>query len=226
MGSYIPLEDAKSSIIRALSEYHPELGARANAILNSERLNLIEEPYPKTKMMQCRPAGVDHQYLKDHNMIIPDFADRFGPHFTDQTNTADKAIIDYEYVGTKHSVLYLAHELGHAIADDIQNESGHSFKDFSAWQAEEQAYFIQNIFLHFEGTHSPETEGLKKENSSELSMSWQRAAQFKNAHSEFSKTLAMAPDERMSTLINALGGNLETKDAVTPISTAQAKCTL
>ena len=137
----IPLEMAKETIISALNDFDPILGRRAAEILHNEgRLNAIEVAMPRTSMMACRPAGISIADLKSMDMHMPDFEDRFAPDFIRQDNPEDYAIIDYEYDGSEASLKYLAHELGHAIADDMQREQGRSFRDYSLDDLEKQAY--------------------------------------------------------------------------------------
>ena len=143
---YIPLEEAKALIIDSLTEFDPILGQEAGAILyNDDQTNIVEEPVARTNMMVCRPAGVTIDDLKAADMYIEDYADRFGPHFAEQDNPEAHAIIDFEYDGTPKSVLYLAHELGHAIADRLQNNAGFTHRDNPADMPEKQAYYVQKI---------------------------------------------------------------------------------
>jgi hypothetical protein len=152
-------------------------------------------------MMQCRPAGLDRAYLEQNNMLILDFKERFGPRFTEQENNAPYAIIDYEYTGTPQSVIYLAHELGHALADDIQNENGRSFRDFTADEAEKQAYFIQNIYSHYAGIAAPEDMTREK---SGMRISWERVTQYDYAKQLFQSALALPAEERSALITRAL----------------------
>ena len=155
---YIPLNDAKNLIIAALHQYHPELADRAADILEREGHTIIDNPERVTGMMQCRPTGAEIITDEKHPMYISNeyFNARFGPNFTERGNTREHAVIDYEYLGTPNSVIYLAHEIGHAIADDIQREKGLTHKDFTSDQQEEQAYFVQSIMSHYTGIPSPE----------------------------------------------------------------------
>lgn len=207
---YISLDDAKTSIIEALNRFHPSLGTRAAEILyQDDRLIIDEQAEPRTGMMQCRPAGITLAHYEENNMVIPDFEKKYGPHFKTQENpgtfeSGTRAVIDFEYTGTPESVLYLAHELGHAIADDIQNENGRSFRDFSSDEAEQQAYFIQNIYSHYSGTASPEAQ--TEHEKSDMRISWERVNQYSSARAEFEKGLSINPAERESLIIRALGG--------------------
>jgi hypothetical protein len=210
---YIPLDDAKETIIAVLNQFNPDLGTRAAEILyNEERLNIVENPSQKTGMMQCRPAGLTEEHLKANDMYFSDYKERFGPSFTEQENSEDFAIIDYEYDGTQNSVVYLAHELGHAIADEIQNERGKDFSDFTPAQAEEQAYFIQNIYSHYTGHPSTESACLDDANKGKLKASWTRVNQYGNAQVKFEKALSMGIEDRETLIEEALAGGIEIQD--------------
>lgn len=210
--NYIPVEEAKASIVSALNQFHPELGTRAAEILyNDERLKLrevTEDTPDKTNMMQCRPAGMNEAWLKENDMLMADFDKRFGKYFEGQTNEGEeaKAIIDYEYDGSPEAVVYLAHELGHAIADDIQHEHSKSFLDFTANECEEQAYFIQSLYTHYTGQQSSESEYLEEKKSGVLKEPWDRANQYESSSTEFEKGLSMSPEQRHALFVSALGG--------------------
>lgn len=205
----IPLDVAKQAIVKALSAFDKNLGIRANAILyNPDRLNLTEETSQKTGMMQCRPAGVTEADLRDSDMYFEDFAERFGPHFTEQENPNDYSIIDYEYTYTQSSVLDLAHELGHAIADDIQRESGKNFRNFTPNKLEEQAYFIQSIVSQpFAPAFNAETAELKQNAVLELANGFNRANQRSEALTAFEEAQTMSPDRRHAFVIEFMGGD-------------------
>ena len=185
----ISLQTAKNIILHGLQEFDEELGRRASDILCDERrCNIVETGRPDKGMMACRPAGITLEDLQNADMYIPDYQERFGPAFIRQDNPEDYAIIDFEYHGTAHSLLYLAHELGHAIADDAQREKGVSFRDFTSDQMEEQAYFVQSIISHYTGQNSPEND---PEGDSFIKISWQRACQYKNANENFEHAMSL-----------------------------------
>lgn len=206
--NYLPLESAKNTIITALNQFDPELGTRAAEILfNDERLNIVEVTAAKTNMMQCRAAGTTMEDVKAAGMYIPDFAQRFGPHFMRQDNPTDHAIIDFEYDGSPRAIAWLAHELGHAIADDIHIENGRSSKNYSGGEHEEQAYFVQHIVSQHlkENLNHPDVQD-EDLGQDVLKMSWDRAAQFTNAGKAFEEALTNAniPVERKSAVMAAL----------------------
>lgn len=204
------MAQAKNIIIAALDQFDPELATRAaNVLYNDERLNIVEVAEAKTNMMQCRPAGVTMEDVKAADMYIPDFSERFGPHFTRQDNPTDHAIIDFEYDGSPRSIVWLAHELGHAMADDLQLQNGHSHKDFSAGEQEEQAYFIQHIVSQHlkENLKRPDVQDENLEQDV-LKMSWDRAVQYTNAGKVFDEALANTASERNGIALKALDQRL------------------
>lgn len=208
---YISLEQAKDVIITALDQFYPELAERAASVLhNPERLNIVEVEEPKTNMMQCRPAGLTIADLQAAGMHIPDFSEQFGPHFTRQDNSANHAIIDFEYDGSPRAIVWLAHELGHAMADDLQRENGHSFRDFSSGEMEEQAYFVQHVVSQHikENLGRPDVHD-EVLGQDVLKMSWDRANQYTNAGSVFEKALASDPGGRKAIVLKALDQRLD-----------------
>jgi len=138
-------------------------------------------------------------------MIIPEFSEKFGPHFTRQDNPHDYAIIDFEYHGRLNSIVWLAHELGHAIAGDVQKENGHSFRDFSNDEMEQQAYFTQHVVSQYLREHFSE-EPVQDTDLGEdvLKMSWERANQFKSAKVTLDDCLQAPSSERSLKVIQAL----------------------
>ena len=127
-----------------------------------------------------------------------------------QINTTGQAIIDFAYHGTPQSVIYLAHELGHAIADDIQNKYGRSFKDFSVDELERQAYFVQNMFTNYTGQESPESNTLQGLSGNKpLQVSWDRAMQYAHAENRFDTAVTMPANQRNTRILFALGGMID-----------------
>lgn len=217
--NYIPLDDARNTIIEALNNFHPDLGRRAAEILYDDdplnrdrRLNIVEISGREPKVMQCRAAGLTEQYLRERDMYHEDFAQQFSP-FTEQENNRSFSVIDYEYDGTPTSVLYLAHELGHAIADDIQLEQNIDRNQFSWDEAEEQAYFIQNVYEHYSGNLSAESQS--DANKGILRVSWERANQYQKATSRFEEALSVSQESRMDFIVKALCENHAESERIT-----------
>ncbi len=212
MENNIPFEDAKNLIIAALGQYHPELATIAADIFERDGHTIIDNPELVTGMMQCRPAEFEEITDTNHPLYISrdDFKSRFDPHFTEQSNPRKHAVIDYEYIGTPKSVINLAHELGHAIADDIQITKGLTHKDFTRNQQEEQAYFIQSIVSYYTGIPAPKNlymHGLAKSQFEERS----RPRQFKTANDRFNDSLTMDSKEKYNHMIIALAGNVDSQ---------------
>jgi len=194
--------------------------------MNPLRANIIEDPEYPHDMMQCRPAGVSLADIQemDPEMVIPNFAVKYGygDKFQTQENLGKdaKAIIDFAYRGTPESVTYLAHELGHAIADDLQQQSGLNFRDFSAPELEAQAYLVQRIFSHYTGQGSPESEAMISNSGKDrLAQEWDRAGQYQEASGFFDQILLSEPAIRSSMVVAALGGGLENMPAPSPAGT-------
>ena len=153
----LPLDNAKNLIIEALECFDPALGGRAAAILFDEtkildghaRAHIVEVERGQVRVMACRPSGITHEDLVRLGMNIPDYTEEYGPDFTRQDNPTDHAIIDFHYDGTYGGSVWLAHELGHAIADDIQRENGRSYKDYTVDEMEHQAFFVQRIYSQY-----------------------------------------------------------------------------
>ena len=205
--NYLPLDSAKKLIISALDQFNPALGVRAASVLyDDKRAHIVEVDKSKTNMMACRPSGITNDDLAALDMYMPDFAEKFGPHFTQQDNPTDHSIIDFEYDGSYRSVLWLGHELGHAIADDVQRENGHSFKNFSSAEMEEQAYFVQHIVSRYlranvDLQHERSDDDLGENISS---MSSDRATQFNNASRAFNAVQAKTLGAREFAIYNVL----------------------
>lgn len=66
-----------------------------------------------------------------------------------EPNPGPFAIIEFEQDGTINDAVYIAHELGHALADDASHWSGKKWH-----MGEIQAYFTQHILYDFLRAHS------------------------------------------------------------------------
>lgn len=120
----MPLGATKAFIIEALSKTLPELAVMAGDILNNPDRLKLSD---KKGTMYCLPAGLDHN---------------------------DEAIIHYDAQNTFQDVVILAHELGHALADDIGHEAGHDFFQNPPHMHEIQAYLLQILVLDALKEHS------------------------------------------------------------------------
>jgi oligoendopeptidase F len=90
----------------------------------------------------------------------------------------------------------LAHELGHAMADDVQRENGHCFRDFSSEEMEGQAYFVQRIVSRHVKEAAPDLEDQDLDENV-LTMGFERAAAFAQAGKLFNQALSEASVRRV-----------------------------
>lgn len=140
----ITLDQSKDIIISALKEIDPALGQKADEILNDRnRMNVHEIEHGKSGMMACRLAETTLEDLAKRGMdMIPP---QFAADFAELANPNSYSIIDFQHGGTVDSTVYLAHELGHAIADDYQREAGNNHADNPFHMQEIQAYLVQTV---------------------------------------------------------------------------------
>ena len=199
-----PLGEAKNVIISALSQFDTALGQRADKILNNhKRMNVYQDAATNKNMMMCRPAGLTQAEVEASDMHINDFAKKFSPNYKTQSNENSFAIIDFDYDGTQKSIVNLAHELGHAIADDIQRENGKTFRDFSWDEQEQQAYFVQSVLSHYTGLESSESIGLINRQAGKVyDISDRRLDQYKSANTAFLN--ALKSQDRSLTVLSFL----------------------
>jgi len=131
------LEDSRTLILTALNNFDADLGRKAAEIMgNPARWRLREVPPEQARVMRSLPA--ESQQTK------------FNP-----VNPNPYAVIEYDFDGTMDGVVYMAHELGHAIADDCIREAGYTYRHVPQNLAETQAYFVQNIVYDY-SSHHPE----------------------------------------------------------------------
>lgn len=115
----ISIDLAKEMVIEALAAFSPEAGERAAAVLYDDgRLDINPVPAGQMKMMYCAAAGFENN---------------------------ERAIIHLDYDETVKGVILLAHELGHAIADDYGVDEGRTLVDNPTHMWEVQAYMAQHI---------------------------------------------------------------------------------
>ena len=89
----------------------------------------------KCAIQSCRPA--ESKEIKQASVPPGDY---YTP-----GNAKAVAMIDYEFDGTINSVIYLAHELGHAIADDSVRENLRTDLSNPSHLKEIQAYLVQTL---------------------------------------------------------------------------------
>ncbi len=155
------LEDSRYIIAAALNNFDPLLGSRAKDIFaagfntgtapvelwsdaeryradanvrdrdaahmktlqQGARWRLEEVAAGQGFMMRCRPAQTP---TSEHG---------------DPANPHPYAVIDYQFDGSLHGVIYMAHEVGHAIGDDCLRALGGTYTPSK--MDEVQAYFVQ-----------------------------------------------------------------------------------
>lgn len=103
----------------------------------------------------------------------------------------------------------LAHELGHAMADDVQRDNQHSFRDFSTGEMEEQAYFVQHIVSQHLKDNFKQPD-IQDDNLGQnvLTMSWDRENQYTNAGRVFETALENTGSARKGIALKALDQRL------------------
>lgn len=170
----IPLAEARWIIIAAFTSYDPALGRRAEALLASavykggEADLALEAHYRAQPHDHTGPAG-DNPYLRPDYQIdvtpgarwdispvapgqgrlmrcLPAGAARTA---YDPPNPYGQAVIEFEYDGTINSVIYMAHEAGHALADDTLRQAGHDYRRNPSHLPEIQAYMLQNVMYDY-----------------------------------------------------------------------------
>ncbi len=172
-GLRFSLEQAKSMIIAAFDRFDPELGQQARAILATAHYKdgaagiRAEDAY-RAVAYDGTISG-DNPYLRadyridvaagarwDITAVPPgqsrlmrtlpasSTASRYDP-----ANPYAQAVIEFEFDGTLNSVVYMAHEIGHAIADDYGREAGHSYRDNPSHLPETQAYLLQHVMYDY-----------------------------------------------------------------------------
>lgn len=205
--NFIPLDVAKRIIMSTLEDFDTILGARAREIFaNGHRLRITEELEQRTGMMNCLPAGITIQDLKDRDMYF-DFVEPFDNGiFIEHNADGSEAIINFEYTYSADSLCYLAHEIGHAIADDIQRACGLSFRDFSPHELEKQAYFIQSIVAaHIDPDFNTESAAFVPASETSLSSAFNREAQRYEAVGAYKQAAALAASQRTAFIETIMG---------------------
>lgn len=176
------LEESKELIFAALDGFDKNLGKKAQEILQTANYNGGEAD--KQAEAQFRNMAYDdsipdtpNPFLnKDHKLELNDGSrwslkpvppgqcrlQRVFPAGSEQNeygpaNPNPYAVIEYQLDGTIDGVIYMAHELGHAIADDYGHEAGMTYRDNSAHLLEMQAYLSQHIVYDYLKNHSDPT---------------------------------------------------------------------
>lgn len=139
----LSLNESKVLVVTALKDYDPALGEKAEKILN-DRL--------ETRKLADVPEGeqAQQQYVARRRKTPQGTADQHAGN------------IRYDYLnGTIDDPIMLAHEVGHAIADDYICEKGLASSDFRESIPETQAYFVQHIVYDYLRNHGHD-EGIRR----------------------------------------------------------------
>ncbi len=149
----VSVADSKQQIIEALQEFDPALAKRAGAILNNRsRMTIRSVPPGQAMMMRVRPATLklkpdDDMRLTEDN-VGKERLQKLRKTFPRDDNPTSKVKIDYDHDGTVFATVMMSHELGHALADDMQRENHFSYRDNRSQMAEVQAYTVQHLVLN------------------------------------------------------------------------------
>ena len=126
----VSIDLSKNLVINAFQHFDPALGEKARKVFDDvKRLKLEQVPLGE--------AG-------GHNSITGT-----------EDNPNPYAIIHYRYDNTISDAVYLAHELGHLIADDLAVQSGMHPKSH---MFEIQGFLTQNILYDYLINHQPDGE--------------------------------------------------------------------
>ncbi len=139
----------------AYDDSYPHDGGDNPYLAADHKLNVPEgarwdiRPVPagQCQLMRCLPAESPQQ---EYDM-------GGAGKFYDPANPHKQAVIEYQFDGTIDAVVHMAHEMGHAIADDYQREAGHSYRDNPQHMQETQAYLTQHILYDHLRRHPDRT---------------------------------------------------------------------
>lgn len=124
-------EESCNLVIEAFTDFHPKLGEKAKEVIQNQNRWKVKKTSIGEAKGCCHPANCE-------------------------TNSTPYAIIEYEYDETINDAVYIAHELGHLIADDFMNKAGFSYSDGKRHMNEVQAFFTQHILYAYLSKH-PDT---------------------------------------------------------------------
>ncbi|MEZ0226168.1 MAG: GNAT family N-acetyltransferase [Alphaproteobacteria bacterium] len=157
------LDDSKKLILAAMKDYNPDLGRKAQEIFDAgydaaaERTKTpgFSVDWKKDLAVTDNPERWRIRNVPDGETAVVMRSIAAGtPQGRDPANPNRHAVIDFEFDKSMNSVVYMAHELGHAVADDWLQQGG-KFKATAnpAHMAETQAYFTQNILYDYIRKH-------------------------------------------------------------------------
>jgi hypothetical protein len=162
------LEEIRRIIQTALNEFDTDLGKKAEAIFNAgfflSIFNIAANPDHKINPHEVKKNDKPVQWRLEKSDPVPEGGDmiqrtlRANNPNGDLPNPNPYTVIDFQFDGTMESLVYIAHELGHAIADgNLQRDGKNKASDSPIHMEETQAYFVQNILYGYISRH-PELE--------------------------------------------------------------------
>ena len=126
------IEDSKKLVIDAFRAFDEDLAARAEKIINDKKrcvLRDLDSLGPKDiRQMQCQPAETED-------------------------NPGTFAVVRLDYDGTINDAVYLAHEVGHAIADEMVRNAEFKHDDTKAHMHEIQSHLLQHAMYDHLSKH-------------------------------------------------------------------------
>lgn len=126
------IEESKKLVIDAFRAFDEDLAARAEKIINDPRrcvLRDLDSLGPKDiRQMQCQPAETED-------------------------NPGKFAVVRLDYDGTINDAVYLAHEVGHAIADEMVRKAEFKHDDTKAHMHEIQSHLLQHAMYDHLSKH-------------------------------------------------------------------------
>jgi len=151
------LEQSKALIIDAFTEFSPALGAKATEIFQTAKFNerpaqdfrdpsytLDIEEGSRWNLRQV-PEGGKGTLMR--SLPAKSAQSEFNP-----ANPNNHAVIEFEFDGSMSSLVYMAHEVGHAAADDnIVKPEGYTYGDNKdpSHMEETQAYLPQHVMYDY-----------------------------------------------------------------------------
>jgi hypothetical protein len=158
------LEQSREIIQAAMNEFDPELGKRTKDVFDAgfdkavadsrttgHKINWneveVKDPPTQWRIEQIPP---DRDWIMMRSLPANSPLSRDG----DPENKNPHAVIDYQFDGTMNSLVYMAHETGHTIADhNLQKDGKKKFYDNPMHMGETQAYLVQNALYGYIRRH-------------------------------------------------------------------------
>lgn len=121
-------QESCALVVDAFKRFHPDLGKKAHEVINDHNRWKLKSVDAGEAGGCCHSANCE-------------------------TNPQPYAIIVYNYDGTINDSVYIAHELGHLIADDYVQAAGFTHPDEKRHVLEVQGFFTQSILYNYLMTH-------------------------------------------------------------------------